>query len=331
MIGDLFETAMSTLEYETSPIRSRLSSIAGSIALVCWLVLIIPQLIEMFRVRDVEGISPLFLLSWAIGDIANVTGALWAGLLPEVIITALWFLFADITTLGCYFYLLLTYRRGKKHAADTIEAAEAGERQPLVADLGADEVVEPPTDENFVEETQNESLHAQQSRKSVRSKASLRRRYSSTVDDIVMEPERHSLFVRYGLPILFVVCAGTVGSFCSPNGGGQSSKKPSNDSSIGPQICGYISAFMYLTSRIPQIIKNYQNKSCKGLSLLFFLLSTLANLCYGLQILIYRSDWEYIWLNSSWILGSVGTIFEDCVIYLQFYLYNRNVDETAVV
>ncbi len=331
MIDEILQTAISTLEYAASPIRSRLSSIAGSIALACWLVLIFPQLIEMFRVRDVGGISPLFLLSWAIGDMANVTGALWAGLLPEVILSAVWFLFADISTLLCYFYLLYSHPKRRKSAVSDSEAVTESDRQPLLAETRVEEVVEPATGGDYGEESQNEPLHAQQSRKSLQSKTSLRRRYSSTVDDVVMEPERHSVLVRYGIPILFVVSAGVVGSFCSPNGGGKKSTTPSTNNSAGPQICGYISAVMYLTSRIPQIIRNYQKKSCKGLSLLFFMLSTLANFSYGMQILVYGSDWEYIRLNLSWILGSIGTIFEDFVIYLQFYLYNREVEEAAIV
>lgn len=35
------------------------------------------------------------------------------------------------------------------------------------------------------------------------------------------------------------------------------------------------------SARIPQIIKNYREKSCDGLSLLFFLLSLMGNLTYG--------------------------------------------------
>ncbi|VEU21748.1 DEKNAAC102639 [Brettanomyces naardenensis] len=290
-------------EYIPSPLRLRLSSLSGSIALACWLVLIIPQLVEMWRVRNVDGISPLFLLSWTIGDVANVIGAIWGGLLPEVILTGLWFLFADISTLSCFYYL-------KYLSPWKIEVvASTDEESPLLQDS-----LTPVHSEGAIDSNRRKSHLSHHSRTSVR-----RRRHSSTVEDVLFEPKQHSLFVRYGLPIIFVVSAGIVGSFCSPNGG--SHKAPESSQKTGPQICGYISAFLYLTARLPQIAKNYENKSCKGLSLLFFLLSTLANLNYGLQILFYRSDWEYIKLNSSWILGSMGTILEDGIIFVQFYLY----------
>jgi len=38
---------------------------------------------------------------------------------------------------------------------------------------------------------------------------------------------------------------------------------------------------LYLGARLPQIAKNYREKSCEGLSLLFFILSVIGNLTYG--------------------------------------------------
>jgi hypothetical protein len=55
----------------------------------------------------------------------------------------------------------------------------------------------------------------------------------------------------------------------------------SDDSPLGAQILGYASAVCYLGARIPQIIKNQREKSCEGLSLLFFILSLLGNATYG--------------------------------------------------
>jgi hypothetical protein len=50
---------------------------------------------------------------------------------------------------------------------------------------------------------------------------------------------------------------------------------------MGAQILGYASAVCYLGARIPQIIKNQRERSCEGLSLLFFMLSLLGNATYG--------------------------------------------------
>jgi hypothetical protein len=53
------------------------------------------------------------------------------------------------------------------------------------------------------------------------------------------------------------------------------------DMALGAQLLGYASAVCYLGARIPQIIKNQRDKSCEGLSLLFFMLSLLGNATYG--------------------------------------------------
>ena len=55
---------------------------------------------------------------------------------------------------------------------------------------------------------------------------------------------------------------------------------------IGAEVLGYISAVCYLGARIPQIIKNQRERSCEGLSLLFFLLSLLGNFTYGAGVSI---------------------------------------------
>ncbi|KAM9897621.1 hypothetical protein OXX79_006773 [Metschnikowia pulcherrima] len=98
--------------------------------------------------------------------------------------------------------------------------------------------------------------------------------------------------------MLFVIGAGSFGYFFS--GSDSSPEDSGKDSEIlmGPRL-----------------------RSVDGLSLLFFLFSTLGNLTYAGQILFYRSDSQYLLLNMSWLLGSLGTIFEDCIIFLQFYMY----------
>lgn len=128
-----------------------------------------------------------------------------------------------------------------------------------------------------------------------------------------------SFFKRYVFPVVCVVLAGILGYLVS--GGSKEPEDPNAPIETGPQIIGYLSAFLYLGARIPQIVQNHRRKSVHGLSLLFFVFSTLGNLSYAGQILFYRSDWHYVVLNLSWLLGSLGTLFEDSFIFFQFYLY----------
>lgn len=84
------------------------------------------------------------------------------------------------------------------------------------------------------------------------------------------------------------------------------------------------------SARIPQIIKNYREKSCEGLALLFFMLSVVGNLAYGVSLVAYSQDRKYLLNTLPWLVGSVGTIFEDVIIFAQFRLYSNKQSSSAV-
>lgn len=86
------------------------------------------------------------------------------------------------------------------------------------------------------------------------------------------------------------------------------------------QLLGWLSAVLYLTSRIPQIFKNRHTK-CAGLSLALFIFALAGNATYVLSILLKDMSWPYLVENMSWIMGSVGTIFLDFIVLYQFIKY----------
>lgn len=71
-----------------------------------------------------------------------------------------------------------------------------------------------------------------------------------------------------------------------PEGDAAGEEKPTP---LGAEIVGYFSAICYLGARVPQIVKNARERSCDGLSLLFFLLSVLGNLTYGAGVSLESS------------------------------------------
>lgn len=288
--------------------------------MACWIVLLMPQLIEQWRLKSAEGIAIGFISIWFLGDVFNLAGAMLAHLLPEVVFLAVWFCFADFLMIFSYVYYTYIYKKHHPHH----------DRSRSSASLSPNNSHRHPHHHHQLEHDadENEALLA-------------RRRRSSTITNIALEPANHSVWTRYVLPIFFVVAAGAMGYFIStPSASPPDGELPSpiEDGGINvfAQVLGYLSAALYLGARIPQIVQNYQRKSVYGLSLLFFLFLTLGNLTYAGQILFYRSDSKYILLNLSWILGSLGTIFEDCIIFAQFYMYGDNegketTDHEAVV
>jgi uncharacterized protein with PQ loop repeat len=98
---------------------------------------------------------------------------------------------------------------------------------------------------------------------------------------------------------------------------------------LGEDVTCQLSAFSIangemLSARIPQIVKNYREKSCEGLALLFFILSLTGNLTYGVGILCHSLEKEYLITNLPWLIGSLGTMVEDGIIFLQFRIYSSS-------
>ena len=47
-----------------------------------------PQIIENYQLKSGEGLSVFFVIIWLAGDLANLLGAVLAGLLPTIVILA---------------------------------------------------------------------------------------------------------------------------------------------------------------------------------------------------------------------------------------------------
>ncbi|KAI9702154.1 MAG: hypothetical protein M1820_006236 [Bogoriella megaspora] len=75
---------------------SAISSILGSMSIACWLVVFLPQIWVNFQRKSAEAVSTTFLVIWLVGDVFNIAGAVLQGVLPTMIILAVWYTFADI-------------------------------------------------------------------------------------------------------------------------------------------------------------------------------------------------------------------------------------------
>jgi len=90
------------------------------------------------------------------------------------------------------------------------------------------------------------------------------------------------------------------------------------------KVLGYISTICYTSARLPQLAKNYKQKSVVGLSMPMFISSILAAFFYIVSILFEsRLDVAYILQGLPWLLGSFGGMFMDMVILCQFFWYRR--------
>ncbi|SDA01464.1 BZ3500_MvSof-1268-A1-R1_Chr10-1g02692 [Microbotryum saponariae] len=266
----------------------RASSMVGWISIACWLILWLCVVQQ-----SGEGLSLVFLAIWLAGDATNLLGALWQGLLPTMIILAVYYSLCDIVLIFQVFY----YRRKRALYPElfSTEATSAGaipstahETDPLLSSFSAHAPNEPEPDRKM---------------------------------------KRIKNIVSYVGGFVVVLGVGIVAWRLSrdvPQG-----RKPEVWDTKA-QVVGWASAFLYLGSRLPQISKNMETK-CQGLSLLMFAFSVAGNGTYVASILLTSVNPQHILINASWLVGSGGTIFLDFIVLGQFWYYSARKAEEAKI
>ncbi|ERF68076.1 hypothetical protein EPUS_08512 [Endocarpon pusillum Z07020] len=343
-----------------------LSGILGSISIACWIFLLIPQLLTNYRNTSASALSLPFLLIWFLGDVCNLAGAAWAGLVPTVIAIAVYFCFLDAILVLQWGYYHWIYRAGGvgegvqgKTDAGAAAAAVAdgkgnghgngrvgegvdmlGEEEPLLARQRSGSITIPGSQRPSRKRRTSSSATAGSATRRRSSQAS-----NLLLDRILEEDNRGTAtktWMKNLISILGVIVVGTAG-WAIAWGSGAWTPTPVDSGSggagtgatgpFGAQILGYGSAVAYLGARIPQIVKNARDRSCEGLSLLFFILSLSGNLTYGAGIMAHSLRRDYLLMNTPWLVGSLGTMLEDAIIFTQFHIYAKNSDgaEEAVV
>lgn len=288
-----------------------LSGVSGSISLSCWLFVLVPQLIENYQMGSADGVSLWFLAVWFLGDITNLLGALWADLVPTVIALAVYFCLADaILIMQCVFYKCLIARKVPQGDGAQSEADDPSE--PLIARSSSDTGLP-------------SSRHRRSSAAYQQPNGSAS---AETLPSISESADSAPGLIKNAFFVLVVCAIGAVGWVIAWKTGAW---KPTviddgNDDgsdNIAAATLGYLSAICYLGARIPQIIKNFKKKSCKGLAILFFILSLVGNLTYGGGIIFHSTSSDYLIINLPWLIGSLGTIGEDILIFVQFRMYRK--------
>ncbi|KAL1304160.1 hypothetical protein AAFC00_000587 [Neodothiora populina] len=336
-----------------------ISGICGSISIACWVVVFSPQIIENFRRSSAEGLSVEFIIIWLAGDFANIIGAVMQKVLPTMIILAIYYTLADIVLLAqCFYYKGVHFRDPKPARASEAEEAVTDERSAL---LGR------PNGRGEDDDNSSEAIDADLSR--ARSSSSFRDRFAS--EGVHLSPTtpmhpapKQTTVVKRSQPkklyqkilfnltaVIVVLAAGVGGYYLSPapsNAGDQSSEKQADTLQFNTtgQVFGYLCAVLYLGSRLPQLLLNYRRKSTEGLNALFFLFACIGNLTYVLSIFAFNPVCRhkhcregeagaiygrYILVNLSWIIGSLGTLFLDFGVFVQFFMYRQDEEEVEIV
>ncbi|KAG9296769.1 hypothetical protein G9A89_002166 [Geosiphon pyriformis] len=290
----------------TFPQNDIASYIFGSISIGCWIVVLAPQLYKNYKRKSSDSISTTFLLIWFAGDMLNLAGALLQNLLLTMILLASYYIFQDTLILTQVYY----YRKfGRNSTEDEITViCDDTEETPLV-----------PMDHKSSSPAE---IPQQQSRS----------KFPGVLELLALV----SCIGLTGMLVLYHY-NDTPGSIVNDDHiilwkikssmfNNEYTTSESNDSSHVvwlAQSLGWGSALLYLGSRIPQILMNFQNRSCEGLSIAMFVFAVLGNSTYFLSILFHSVEREFILMNLPWLIGSGGTLFFDFIIFFQFYLYRN--------
>lgn len=332
-----------------------LSGICGSISIACWIVVFSPQIIENFRRSSAEGLSIVFLVVWLLGDIFNIIGAVLQGVLPTMIILALYYTLADIVLiLQVFYYRGFTLKDEVDTKPAAVERQPDSERQPLLAALSPGVEYRPSFSDEFRRHISN-AEHLSPATPLV----------DATRDPPAIKNNKPTTTfqqILFNTSAILLVCAsGALGWWISQSYSRHHKHHPDHDKhnedysgalefdTLG-QVFGYLCAVFYLGSRLPQLLLNYRRKSTEGVSLLFFLFACIGNLTYDMSIFasnpqnfcqhgpgrcldgeaaaIYR---RYISVNASWIVGSAGTLFLDMAIFVQFFLYQKDDEDEETI
>ncbi|GAD91993.1 PQ loop repeat protein [Paecilomyces variotii No. 5] len=335
-----------------------LSGICGSISIACWVVVFSPQIIENFRRSSADGLSVLFVVVWLAGDVFNILGAMLQGVLPTMIILAVYYTLADIVLLGqCFYYRGFTLsddlpakddRRDRENGTPT-------ERSALLGNNSANGNGHANGHHGDV----SSSLHPQVQRRLSTTDATHLSPATPFIEPSVSQapsrkPSALQAFFFNSSAIVLVCAAGILGWYVSSRSISQHTKKHKGHGTQEPltfdtwgQIFGYLCAALYLGSRLPQLLLNYRRKSTEGVSMLFFLFACIGNLTFVLSIFAYSPSCQdgkrhcrpgeaaslygrYILVNLSWLLGSLGTLLLDLAIFVQFFLYRKDEDEERI-
>ncbi|KAK6333724.1 hypothetical protein TWF730_003907 [Orbilia blumenaviensis] len=372
-VGDGYAAATYPPSQSISLSIEAISGITGSVSIACWLVVFTPQIIENFKRGSAEGLSLTFLILWLLGDIFNVLGGILQGVIPTMLILAIYYTFADIVLLiQCFYYRAYSRKHQLAPPATNGHHYEPEPARPGTAASEHDPTEESPllsrTISDFYGEERRGSLSILAEQAHHLSPAnplhslpssrpeSIYKNYSngeypvgaggSSAQDLNGTRNARTgnrdnskfwkSILRDAIAVSLVIFAGIAGYYLTPSKGDTKDPhipehKPLEFSFYG-QIFGYLCAVLYLGSRIPQIVLNYQRKSCEGVAFLFFLFACLGNVTYVISILAYKPGrvedgegyWRYIAVNASWLLGSLGTLGLDFIIFVQFFMYRTD-------
>jgi len=299
-----------------------LNIVVGTLSIICWVIVGWPQMYKNYKDKSGEALSVSFLVIWLTGDIFNIAAAIIdPTFVTSVLLIGIWYLIMDVILV-----FQIYYYRGKGSKLVT-------ESTPL----------KPDTPSKHASVSLSHSISRVHSLSVAISNAPLmgspRTYMRSPRPSVSLNARRYSSMKRQLPAICLSLCAvGSVGYLNFPNFGEDTStatfatsrvlhatvESGMHTREILVQVLGWICTVFYVGSRLPQIIKNFRRQSCEGLSIWMFVFAVLGNLLFSTSLFVISVERAYIAEKAWAIVGSLGTLVFDFLIFCQYFWYGEN-------
>lgn len=323
-------------------VAALVSRIAGILSLAVWLFAQLPQILENYLNESVSGVSLAFLACWIGGDVTNFIGCILTGALPFQICLAAYYCFIDLILSLQFWYYTKVYPRQRVHHNM----------------LKSPNMMRPVSSADSVRSRSVSRLNRFETpqtagRSPLRSRSA--RSAMNVPDGIILRLLAGSVLSSsfkgaHALPLTendssvipkesfsFQQLSTSVQALAVPLQLLAKVFVPSSDKALVGTICGWCSTCLYITSRSPQIWKNYNSKSTQGVSPYLFFFAMLGNSLYTISILSdlyllskyeqYLGDADFHTVFKAqlpFLVGSSGTVFFDCILIIQFLAYGSH-------
>lgn len=328
---------------ETERVLATISQLSGILSLTIWLFAQLPQIIENYINRSVNGVSLSFLSCWIGGDATNLIGCILTGALPFQTCLAAYYCFVDFILSFQFWYYTRVYPKQKIHhnllqspnmLRPTTSNSTGNHRTPRFNRF-----------ENSLHELEGYPIDIRSSR------SNGNHRKGSFIHKILSSSILSSSFAKpaNAMPISNLKISEETSKLDKFHDYllvlWSSSIQPIlisvknhfyNKESVG-ETSAWLCSFLYLCSRSPQIYKNYKLKSTKGISPYLFVFAMLGNSFYTISIItdlyllyyhqetLINSKYNQIFMSQlPFIVGSSGTVLFDCIILLQIWYYKNH-------
>lgn len=282
---------------------SSVSSFLSYLSLVSWICAQLPQIYTNYSSKSAEGISPMFLLLWFMGDFLSFTSCLLSDVVLQFqVYLSLFFLCNDFTLCYQYYYYNSVYPR--KYPTRSLE--------PETETVGVSHMAEYHTANSI-----HIRSHPEETQSLSQSDGSASSSYNS------VDGKRQS-FAKVA----------TIGTMLNAGVSSAMALQPESElvflskSTLG-LVLAWGCTVVYVSSRCPQLYKNYLRKSVDGVSPLLFGSALVGNITYTLSILtscafLYDSNKvDFFWRQLPYILGSSGTVVFDIAYFYQRHIYRN--------